>query len=185
MEDVNNILQINSVSGPTTSLSKVLLIFYLAVAGNFTNNLLSKQLRDVLEENRIAQHIIAILTLFVIITSVGGIVDTKMTIIYTVIGYTWFIFTTKLDIQWNMVIMLIILVGYMYENNLDNKEKMMVGDKSLTESDKKLIKHKDNLIKSYIVIGALTVTIIGTAMYSNKKHIQYGGGHNWLTYLLY
>jgi membrane protein implicated in regulation of membrane protease activity len=182
---MNNMLQINSLAGPSTSLSKVLLIFYLVIAGNFTKNLVSKQLKTFFEENRMAQHAIALITLLVLIISTGGVVDTKIAIIYTMIGYVWFIFTTKLDAQWNMVIILILVAGYLYENSIDNKTKMMNADKSLKDSDKKIIVEKDSMIKSYIVIGALVVTVIGTVMYSNKKHVQYGGGYNWLTYMLY
>lgn len=182
---MNNILQINSLAGPAASLSKVLLIFYLVIAGNFTGNLVSKQLKTFFEENRMAQHTIALITLLVLIMSTGGVVDTKTALIYTIIGYVWFIFTTKLDVQWNMVIILILVVGYLYENSIDNKEKLMDDDKSLGDSDRKIIVQRDSSIKSYIVISALAVTVIGTIMYSNKKQVQYGGGYNWLTYMLY
>ena len=185
MKDINNILQIESLTGPTTSLSKVLLIFYLAIAGNFTSNLLSKQLKSFFEENRIAQHIIALITLLVLVTAVGGIVDTKVAIIYTVVGYIWFIFTTKLDIQWNIVIILILLIGYLYENTIDNKEKLMETDNALTRDDKNAVISRNNSTKSYIVVAAMAVTVVGTFMYSTKKHVQYGGGYNWLTYMLY
>jgi hypothetical protein len=185
MKDLNNILQIESLTGPGTSLSKVLLIFYLAIAGNFTSNLLSKQLRNFFEENRIAQHMIALITLLVLVIAVGGIIDTKVAIIYTIVGYIWFIFTTKLDIQWNIIIILILLIGYLYENSLDNKEKLMASDNALTNDDKRAVISRDNSMKSYIVLAAMAVTIVGTFMYSTKKHVQYGGGYNWLTYMLY
>jgi hypothetical protein len=183
MKGVNSIFQTESLSA--TSLSKILLIFYLAIAGNFTSNLLSKQLTNFFKENRIAQHIIALITLLVLVTAVGNVTDTKVAVIYTVLGYIWFIFTTKLDIQWNIIVILILLTGYLYENNIDNKEKLMASDNVLTDEDRHTIISNDNSIKSYFVIAALTVTIIGTFMYSSKKHAQYGGGYNWMTYLLY
>ena len=185
MNDNNHIFQIDSMSGPGVSLSKVLLVFYLLITTNFTNNLVSKQLKSFFEENRLAQHTIAIIALLVLITSIGGIVDTKKAVIYTIIGYVWFLFTTKLDIHWNIVIILILLSGYLFENNLDNKVKLMDGDKVLTDEEKVQLNHYNNKVKMFIVGGAMSVTIIGTLMYSNKKHVQYGGGYDPLTFLLY
>jgi hypothetical protein len=185
MNDYNNIFKIDSMSGPGVSLSKVLLVFYLLITTNFTNNFVSKQLKSFFEENRLAQHTIAIISLLVLITSIGGVVDTKNAVMYTIIGYVWFLFTTKLDIHWNIAIILILLSGYLFENNLDNKAKLLDGDKVLTDDEKKGINNYNNKVKMFIVGGAMTVTIIGTLLYSNKKQVQYGGGYDPLTFLLY
>lgn len=185
MDNSTNIFQIDNMTGSGVSLSKVLLIFYLLIATNFTNNLVSKQFKSFFEENRLAQHCIAITSLLVLITSVGGVVDTKKAIIYTILGYIWFLLTTKLDIHWNMIIVLILLAGYLFENNLDNKEKLMTDDKALTPEEKEKLINKDNKIKALIVGGAMIITLLGTFLYSNKKHVQYGGGYDPITFLLY
>ena len=104
---MTNILNIDNLTGPNTSMVKVLLIFYLLITTNFTDNLVSKQLKTFFEDNRLGQHVIAIIALLVLITSVGGVVDNRKAIVYTLVGYTWFIFTTKLDIHWNMIIIMI------------------------------------------------------------------------------
>lgn len=182
---VNNIFQVDSLSGPGVSMSKVLLIFYLLIANNFTGNLVSKQFKRYFQENRLAQHMIALLSLLVLITSVGGVVDTKTAVIYTVVGYIWFLFTTKLDIHWNMVIVMILLAGYLLENSLSNRERMMKNDKALSDKNREDIVARDNKMKMLIVGGAMIITILGTFLYSNKKHVQYGGGYDPITYLLY
>ena len=180
-----NIFQIDNISNNNTSLSKVLLIFYLLIATNFTDNLVSKQLKEYINNNRLVQHFIALLSLLVLITSIGGVVDSRKAILYTIIGYTWFLFTTKLDIQWNIIILLILLYGYLYENSLEKKRITSLNDKSLTEEDINRIEKNNNYIKSIIVLTAISVTIIGTLFYSNKKQIQYGGGYSFIKYLLY
>jgi len=182
---MSNILNIDNLTGSNTSMTKVLLIFYLLITTNFTDKLVSKQLKSFFEDNRIGQHIIAIIALLVLITSVGEIVDTRKAVIYTIFGYLWFIFTTKLDIQWNMIIIMILLAGYLIENDLTNKEKLMKDDKALTKDDKNRIIQKSNRVKNTIIIAALSVTIVGTLLYSNKKHVQYGGGYDPIRYLLY
>jgi hypothetical protein len=182
---MTNILNIDNLTGPNTSMVKVLLIFYLLITTNFTDNLVSKQLKTFFEDNRLGQHVIAIIALLVLITSVGGVVDNRKAIVYTLVGYTWFIFTTKLDIHWNMIIIMILMAGYLIENNLTSKEKLMEDDKALTEDDKKRVIKKSNKVKNIVIVSALSVTIIGTLLYSNKKHIQYGGGYDPVKFLLY
>lgn len=185
MSDISNMFQIDNVSGSGSSLSKVLLIFYLIVASNFTDNLVSKQFKKFFQENRLGQHTIALLTLMVLVTSVGGVVSTRKAVIYSIIGYVWFLFTTKLDIQWNMVILLILLAGYLFENSLENREKLMQRDKILTDEDKKVLVNNDRRLKMYIVMAAMAVTVVGTFMYVDKKHVQYGGGYDPIRFLLY
>ena len=131
-------------------MSKVLLIFYLIIATNFTDNLVSKQLKTYLTENRLAQHIIGFITLFVLLTSMGNIIDTKTAIIYSLIGYIWFILTTKLDIHWNMIVIAILVCGYLFENNLEKKEKDSLKDNNLTDRDRYNIDKKHSKIKSII-----------------------------------
>ena len=180
-----NIFQIENISNNNTSLSKVLLVFYLLIISNFSDNLVSKQLKEYINNNRLVQHFIALLSLLVLITSVGGVVDNNKAVLYTVIGYTWFLFTTKLDIQWNIIILLILLYGYLYENSLENKRLKSLQDESLSEEDIKKIESKHNYHKSIIVLLALCITIFGTIFYSNKKQKQYGGGFSLIKYLLY
>jgi len=180
-----NLFQIENISNNNTSLSKVLLIFYLVIATNFTNNLVSKQLREYINNNRLVQHFIALLSLLVLITSIGGVVDTHKAIMYTIVGYLWFLFTTKLDIQWNIIILLILTYGYLYENSLENKRISSLDDESLDKDDLKKIENNNNYYKSIIVILAILITIIGTVFYSNKKQVQYGGGFSYINFLLY
>lgn len=182
---MDNALQIQNVAGNNMSLSKVLLVFYLIIATNFTNNLVSKQLKEFIEDSRIAQHIIALVTMLVLITSIGGVVDTKKAVFYSIFGYVWFLFTTKLDIHWNMVIIMILVAGYLYENSISEHEQELSDDKNVDKKKKEEIIRNDNNIKSGIVYAAILVTVIGTLMYNTKKQVQYGGGFDPVTYLLY
>lgn len=182
LKDIFNVQDINSSQ---TSIAKVLLVFYLIVASNYTDNLIAKQLKDFLDNNRLAQHVIGFLTMIVLVTLVGGVVDTRSAIVYSLIGYVWFIFSTKLDIHWNVVIITLLFVGYMYENSLGVRERQILDDPNLTAKHKREAIDKNNRYKTWIVGSVILVTIIGTIMYSHKKHGQYGGGYDAFTYLLY
>src|SRR5947207_7468568 len=110
------------------SLIRVMLIFYLAIANNFTENLFSKQLRTFFQENRYAQHLIAFIMLLVFVMILGGVKNIENGLLYTVIFYFWFIFTTKLDVQWNLIILFLLLFGFIYESKLNEKESRVESD---------------------------------------------------------
>jgi len=168
------------------SLSRALLIFYIIIASNFTGDLFSKQLRTFFEESRLAQHLIGFIMMLVIVMLIGGINDTYRAIIYSLIGYTWFIFTTKLDIHWNIIIILLMLFGFLYESKLNEKDQNAIHDPNLTEEQKEQVISNNSHYKTYIVLAILAVTVVGTIFYANKKVGQYGGGQfDLVTYLFY
>ena len=178
---MDNIL--NTDSG---SLARVLLIFYVLVASNYTHNLMGKQLQNYLEENRIAQHIIAFIMMLVLIIIVGKVKDFKKALAYSLLGYLWFIFTTKMDIQWNLIIIISLLIIFMYENNMIDKEIQSKKDVNLNDEEIKNIKNNNNEIKTYVIIGVIIITLIGMYLYINKKEGQYGGGEfDIIKFLLY
>ena len=182
MESLNILTQNSSF----TSLARVLLIFYVIIASNFTSNLFSKQLKTFFEESRLAQHLIGFIMMLVLVILIGGVNDTYRALIYSIIGYTWFVFTCKLDIHWNIIIILLMLFGFLYESKLNEKDEATLIDPNLTAEQKQTIIDNNSRYKMYIVLAILSVTIIGSVLYLNKKVDQYGGGKfDVVTYLFY
>lgn len=178
---MDNLLNTNS-----GSLAKVLLIFYVLVASNFTPNLMGKQLRTFLQENRIAQHVIAFTMLLVLVMLIGNVTNLSQALVYTLIGYLFFIFTTKMDIQWNIIILLALLVFFFYENNLTEKENIAEKDINLTLEEKDRIIITNREMKTYAIVGIIIVTLIGMYLYLTKKEGQYGGGQfDMIKFLFY
>jgi len=173
LDKVINLKYENSTN--TVTLSKALLIFYLLIANNYTKDLYSGQLSQYIQNNRLGQHFIGYLTMIVIMTSFAGITDIKMAIIYSTIVYAFFIITTKLDLIWNLGILFILIFAYLYETNLDNKEKKLGKDQAIDKNDIKRIKRKNNRMKKIILASVLIVSIIGFFFYFKKKKEQYGG----------
>lgn len=175
-----------NVLNQNISLSRALLIFYLILASNFTGDLFSKQLITFFDENRFAQHLIGFIMMLVIIMLIGGINDTYTALFYSLIAYAWFILTTKLDIQWNIIIILIMLFGFLYESKINEKDEKIVNDTNLTVEQKEKIISENSNYKNYIILAILATTIIGTIFYTNKKIEQYGGGSfDLITFLFY
>jgi small-conductance mechanosensitive channel len=172
-----------NIEKPNISLSNALLIFYLLIASSYCNSLFAKQMKQYIENNRYVQHFIGILLLLVTIVTFGGVENTKSAILYTVIGYIWFIFTTKLDLQFNIVVLLLLAVGYLYENNLIFFDSRVKEDANITEENKKEILEKHNRIKSHIIYLILAVTFVGTLIYAYKKTHQYKDNFNIKNFL--
>lgn len=180
---VSDIFNVQSINSSQTSLAKVLLIFYVLIASGSTDSLMAKQMREYIQDNRYVQHILGFMLMIILVTLVGGVVDTQSAIIYAAIGYIWFIFSTKLDIHWNLAILILLFVGYMYENSLAVRENIIISDGNLTDKKKKELIEQDNYHKTMIVGIVLLITIIGTLFYSHKKVEQYGGNYDIFTYI--
>jgi len=174
------------ISGNNVPIVKVLLLFYLLIGNSMLQPLLSKQWKHMVEESRIIQHIIGLTTIIALIILLSdGYIDSVTILTYALITYLWFLFSTKLDIHWNIVVIILLLMAFLYENSLKYKELNTTNDKVLTKDEKEIL-HKNNCNnKMYIMIGILLVTITGVIMYENKKEIQYGGAYSTLNFLLY
>ena len=173
---------IEDINLNNTSLAKILLIFYLIALNS--NTLISKQMHNYINDNRYVQHILSFMTMYVLITVVCGNIDTRSAIAYALIGYIWFIFTTKIDIHWNIIIIILLFVGYMFENSIHIDENNIKTDKLISNEHKQKIINENIHKKNLLVGGIIMVTIIGTLLYSNKKHAQYGGSYDIFTYIL-
>lgn len=166
------------------SIIKVLMLFYLIILNNYTQDLISGQLKDFITHNRLAQHAIAFTTLLVLInlfTDVKNIYDCGL---YALLIYILFILTTKLDIKWNMCLFVILFVSYFNETDLTFNEKRISNDKNVPENRTKEIIQVNDLIKLGFVLLVILVTMLGSSQYCDKKLVQYGGGFDPLKYLL-
>lgn len=175
---------INSINN--TQMIKILLIFYLLVGNGSLESLLSKDWRNMINENRLIKHLVGLVTMITLASLfMEGTMDNLSIFIYSVIGYTWFVFSTKLDVHWNVIIILLLFSAYMYENSLKLQDSFIDKDKIMTieEKDKK----KNYIIKkrNYIFIGIFSITIFGMILYSKEKKVQYGGGYSLVNFLLY
>lgn len=168
------------------SLGKIMLIFYVLTSGSALFPLLSKQWKRNLENDRIAQHILGIMTMLALVILVSdGKFSIQRILSYTAIGYMWFILSTKLDLQWNIMIMGSLITFCLYQNIIKNKNDKIKIDKYLKDEDKEKIEKDEKWKYIYIMIAIILFTLGGTVLYSNKKEGQYGGGYSLMNFLLY
>lgn len=180
---MNNLLNQFFVTN-NVSLAKTLLLFYISAAGNFTGNLFSRQQQIELTNNRMVQHFIGFVTMLVLVVMAGNVTCPKSAVCYTLIGYVWFILTTKMDIKWNMLIVFLLVIGFLGESKLLGSDQRINKDKYIPEDKKQDIIKRHNHIKGLVVVGIMLVTVAGTSFYVQKKVGQYGGGFDPIVYFM-
>jgi hypothetical protein len=158
-----------------------LLIFYIISALSRHKTHLSVQLHEYINTNIYVQHIIACATLFILIT-LNNKIDTHTGLLYTFIGYAWYILSTKLDLHWNIIIVILLFIGYMMENNNKLKYDNILNDNVLTQEQKKTLINKMDVYNTNLLIFIFCITLIGTIFYNQKKYIQYGHNYDRLVY---
>jgi hypothetical protein len=173
-----------------TSIAKVILLFYLFTASGYCKNLIGKPLKRFIEDNRIVQHFIGFLVIFVLLSMEGDLFGTgpalsiRDALIYSIIGYTWFIFSSKLDAHWNVILILILVGIFVLDTHFRSQERDARNDMNLTNEQKLEIMKRNNLYRTWLTASAILATIAGTLLYSNRKVEQYGGSYDIFTYLL-
>jgi hypothetical protein len=163
-------------------ISKILLLFIVLVFSNFTDVLVSKQIKIFIKNNRHVQHILGYIMLLIIVdTSYSGMEFYKV-VLYTVIVYILFIMTNKLDIHWNIIIFFILLIAFIYENRKDHEIKVMKKDENLTIEEKEKIEKENQRFRYGVLILIVFIISLGTIFYNDKKMIQYGGSYDPIKY---
>ena len=168
------------------SLVKIVILFYITASSSSLFNLLSKQTKATLENSRIAQHILGFLTLMSLVIMISdGKFSSRRIFLYSVIGYLWFIISTKMDLHFNIIVYGTLMLSYLYFDNLDKEEKRILNDVYILNDGKLLEISKRRMKAYYCIAGIIFLTLIGTSLYSNKKQEQYGGGYSLVNFLLY
>jgi hypothetical protein len=168
------------------SITKIILLFYMLLGNSLLQPLLSKQWVETVNNDRMIQHIIGMTTMLTLSILVAGENENYENIVaYAFVGYVWFLFSTKIDIHFNVILVILLLANYMYDYHLSKQNKLILNDKILSDESKEKIIKCNNLTSNYIMFSIMGLVVVGMFMYSEKKEIQYGGGYNIVNFLLY
>jgi hypothetical protein len=163
---------------------KSFLLFYL-INLNSPNNLLSKQMNNFIQDNRMIDHIIKFITLYVLMILLDVTNNHIYALMYSITIYFWFIFSTKLDIHLNLIVLAILFFSFLNNNRLNEYINDIMEDKILTDENKKIIINNQKNYSMEILIIILLITCTGNILYSNRKELQYGGGFDPIKYIFY
>lgn len=171
------------------SIGKVLLLTWIIISSSQCLNLFSSGLKNAIETNRYVQHIILILLIMSLIILFGNPFGVEITsshtfniMIITLLVYAWFILTTKLDVGWNVGIIILLAIYFLCESKYTTDINVQLTDNLV------LNETKSELIKSFVnynnlaLVGIFGITLIGVLFYAEEKKVQYGGGFNLVNF---
>lgn len=161
---------------------KIVILFYLSMMSQYAGLLMPSQLIRELHKNRTAQHIVGLIMIYVIINILADINDKdgngepisfKDNATYTLICYSLFVLSTKVDLMWSSLIIGGGLIYYIIDEKNMLSEKVQELDEALSDDLKMKIsdKNKKNRIIGFGILIALMLYAFNT--YNNKKIDQY------------
>jgi hypothetical protein len=174
------------------SVGRIILLTYVILASQYCSNLFSHGLKEAIESNRMVQHLILIILIMSLMIIFGNPLKIEFTnneqfniIIMTLLVYVWFILTTKLDLSWNVAILIILTIYFLYESKKISEYKIILSDPTLENSKKKELFDNYYNLQKYLLLTIFGITIAGTFIYAGEKQVQYGGGFNFYKFFFY
>jgi len=171
------------------SIGKILLLTYIIISSSYCSNLFSNGLKKAIESNKYVQHIILILLIMSLMILFGnpfGIeISTSNTVnilLATLLIYFWFIITTKLDLSWNIGIIILLAIYFLYESKYTTDINIQLKDSLISNEQKSEIVNTFVQQNNIILAGIFGITLVGTFFYTSEKQIQYGGGFNLVNF---
>jgi hypothetical protein len=93
--------------------------------------------------------------------------------------------TTKLDLSWNIGILVLLTIFFLYESKKSSEYKLMLKDYNLTKEKKKELLDYYASLQKYMLTAIFGVTLIGTLFFAEKKSVQHGGGFSYFNFFFY
>jgi hypothetical protein len=174
------------------SVGRIILLTYVILASQYCSNLFSHGLKEAIESNRMVQHLILLILIMALLIIFGNPLGVEVTnnqqfniIIMSLLVYVWFILTTKLDIGWNVSILILLTIYFLYESKKVSDYKLILDDPNLDTLKKKELFDSFGNLQKYLLITIFGITLTGTFLYANEKQVQYGGGFSMYRFFFY
>lgn len=174
------------------SVGRIILLTYIILASQYCSNLFSHGLKEAIESNRMVQHLILVILIMALMIVFGNPFGVEFTnneqlniIIMTLLVYVWFVMTTKLDLAWNVSILIILTIYFLYESKKVSDYKIILADPNLDSLKKKELFDSFGNLQTYLLLTLFGVTLTGTFLYATEKQVQYGGGFSMYRFFFY
>ncbi len=165
------------------SIIKVIILFYLMLMMQFAGVLMPSQLIRELQSNRFAQHLIGLITIFVMINLLAD-VSFKNNIGYAIICYALFLMTAKLDLMWSIIVLGGGLVYYITDDRASSQEEEKKLDLSLPEWIKKEFFDNNNKIRPFAFGTFIVLAFCGLNIYNSREIREYNDKYDPVRFIL-
>ena len=142
-----------------------LFLFYCAIGGNFINSLVGKGMQEVLEK-RWMKHLIGFSILLFTISLVT-LHSMWSALGFTILLYIWFLLTTKMSMRLNLVVLLVMFIGFFIQELL-RKDYTLQWEEDACE-DRQVYRKNVRLVLEIFVlvcfIAVICITLVGNISY--------------------
>ena len=152
------------------SINAGLFLFYLAILGNYTGDLISPSLSKLINNNRLAQHAIAF---FILLFTINLYSDLHVhnVLLCTILLWIWFLFTSKQQLIPSIAIIGLLVISYAFYLLTKKLETNI----KISEYDKLVKKKRYVRIQNICFILIIIVSSIGGYLYFIEHYKQYRG----------
>lgn len=159
-----------------------LFLFYLALLGGYTAELLSPDLVKFLGKNRIAQHLISFLMLLFTVNLYTPNIKFINIFKYSFILWIWYLLTSKQHLTASIIIIILLTLSYVAFNLADDLDNDKY--KELDAKERARLKKKYRSFQTICFFSVIIVSLIGGYQYFIEHYKQYGkDDKNFLDFL--
>jgi hypothetical protein len=178
--------------------SRSIILLYVIISGNFLASTFSCRMQQLLENSKSLKHIFGLITMYLFVnlsqdSNINATEQFKNTILY----YLMFIFTTKSDPKYLLLIILFLIIIFINsmksETNIKQISKLQYEELIAINPETKKQKQEDRIkllsdnkkkaeINNYLGIFATCIAIIGFLIYMAKKRIEYADNWSYTTF---
>lgn len=167
------------------NIINVVLLFYLLIGSNYIGDLYSGQMRDLIRSNIYIKHIIAFSIIIVMTKYIMNLNEPYKLLLYSLAAYLLFIISTKLDVIWNILIIMLLLIYFLIENKYNGITDNLQIDQAITDNDKETLKNNMITTKRILIYAIIACIIIGGMFYLDKKTDKFNENFDAAKYIFY
>jgi hypothetical protein len=159
---MENNIDIDKIINPLDTLSSSLLLLYFFNSQSSAYKLFPKDIVHLIDTNKFVNHIISFFTLLLVMSIILKENRKKM-LLYSLIGYIWFLLTLKMAPIWLFILFFVLGISYFTNMFIKDREEqlMMTKDDIISQPEKDVILSKLKKIRTIFISLAILTTFIG------------------------
>lgn len=154
----------------TPKINAGLFLFYLALLGNYTGNLIPPDLAKFINKHRIMQLLISFFILLFTINLYTPNLKFLDILKYSAILWFWYLITSKQHLVASILTILLLITSFIMFNLSKNLEE----DKTKSKAEKDKLIKLYNRLQNICFIVIIMVALIGGSLYFVEHYKQYG-----------
>lgn len=163
----------------------VVLLFYLLIGSSYIGDLYSGQVKNAIQSNVYVKHLIAFSIILILTKYVTNFYEPYKLLLYALVAYILFVTSTKLDLMWNILILILLIVYYLINNKFMGISNNIMIDQTVSDIDKERIANNMQQIERIIICAIIVCIIIGGTLYLDKKVTKFDDNFDAAKYIFY